>query len=340
MPFLKTMRKIISPIHSTLRLTGASIPTRATIKTLSPSQKTPPPGSLHILSSSPRLLPLPSTPTPPHRRTCTPRRGPRRRTLLLLLHPLLLANLPPFPLIRPLRIPLPRLQHQHAHQQQRHDRVARAQHLEVVLPPHDLVALDLAPVQLRAGAVLGARGDDPHAVQARLDHAEPRDRVGDVHDHGDHVEHQAAAVEEEVRLRGLVQLRQQAQQADAEDGVQDAHDQGRAVEEEFQVCFERVVVREGWGNGGPEEGVVVGEEGEEDAEEEGCCCAEGGVSLGLVWGGKEARGEDESLRGDGEEGSWDVVGRRRSGAEWSGLTADDEEGGEGEGRHCVRSLMG
>ena len=42
--------------------------------------------------------------------------------------------------------------------------------------------------------------------------------------------------------------------------------------EEAQVGFEVVVVR-GWGwRGGPEDWVVVGEEGEDYAEEEACCC--------------------------------------------------------------------
>ena len=35
--------------------------------------------------------------------------------------------------------------------------------------------------------------------------------------------------------------------------------------------FDGVEVGGGCGEGGPEEGVVVGKEGEEDAEEEGCC---------------------------------------------------------------------
>lgn len=43
----------------------------------------------------------------------------------------------------------------------------------------------------------------------------------------------------------------------------------------------------GWcGGGGPEEGVVVGEEGEEDSEEEGCGCLGVGRAGRLVNGAK------------------------------------------------------
>lgn len=50
----------------------------------------------------------------------------------------------------------------------------------------------------------------------------------------------------------------------------------------------------GWcGRGGPEEGVVVGEEGEEDSEEEGCGCL--GVGRRGVSGGVEREGAGEGL---------------------------------------------
>ena len=53
--------------------------------------------------------------------------------------------------------------------------------------------------------------------------------------------------------------------------MEDAGDDGRGGMQELEVGFEEGDVG-GWGGGcGPEEGVVVGEEGEEDAEEEGCC---------------------------------------------------------------------
>ena len=85
------------------------------------------------------------------------------------------------------------------------------------------------------------------------------------------------------------------------------------------MCFERVVVREGWGDGGPEEGVVVGEEGEEYAEEEGCCCAEGGVSLGVGLGGKggERRGWEFERRWRRVESGCGGEKAERSGVEWT-----------------------
>ena len=51
------------------------------------------------------------------------------------------------------------------------------------------------------------------------------------------------------------------------------------------MCFEGVEVLAGRAGGGPEEGVVVGEEGEDGAEEEGCCCREGEVSMSGTEGG-------------------------------------------------------
>jgi hypothetical protein len=53
--------------------------------------------------------------------------------------------------------------------------------------------------------------------------------------------------------------------------VEDAWDEWGGGVEEAEVGFQVVIVR-GWGwNGGPEDWVVVGEEGEDDAQEEACC---------------------------------------------------------------------
>ena len=54
--------------------------------------------------------------------------------------------------------------------------------------------------------------------------------------------------------------------------MQHARDEGRGGVEEAQVRFQREPMRGGGRDGGPEDRVVIGEEGEEDAEEEGRCC--------------------------------------------------------------------
>jgi hypothetical protein len=51
--------------------------------------------------------------------------------------------------------------------------------------------------------------------------------------------------------------------------VQDARDERRRGVQQAQVRFQRQPVWVRRRRGGPEDGVVVGEEGEEDAEEEG-----------------------------------------------------------------------
>lgn len=60
-------------------------------------------------------------------------------------------------------------------------------------------------------------------------------------------------------------------------------ERGRVVEQ-FEVLFEEVQMRGGRGLRGPEERVVVGEEGEEDAEEEGGCCGRKALGWdGMGW---------------------------------------------------------
>jgi hypothetical protein len=78
--------------------------------------------------------------------------------------------------------------------------------------------------------------------------------------------------------------------------VEDLEADFGTVVEELEIGFDGVEVRGRDGRGGPEEGIVVGEEGEEEAEEEGgccgrtplaaCCCCDGGGKegrLGVVW---------------------------------------------------------
>ena len=76
--------------------------------------------------------------------------------------------------------------------------------------------------------------------------------------------------------------------------MQHARDEVRRRVQQAQVRFQQVIVGGGRGGRGPEDRVVVGEEGEDDAEEEGGC-----------WAMLEGK-----LREKGREG---------------GLTADDQE---------------
>jgi hypothetical protein len=82
--------------------------------------------------------------------------------------------------------------------------------------------------------------------------------------------------------------------------VEDARDQGRGVVEEAQVRFEVVVVGSGgWGRG-PQDGVVIGEEGEDDAEEEADRCFFGLLDRLLCevcsWGGDQEGGLRHTIR--------------------------------------------
>ena len=61
--------------------------------------------------------------------------------------------------------------------------------------------------------------------------------------------------------------------------MHDAHDDVGAVVQEPEVGFDGAEVGGGDGPVGPEERVVVGEEGEYEAEEEGRCCWGGFVSI-------------------------------------------------------------
>lgn len=221
------------------------------------------------------------------RRTRLPRDPPRRRgrraaaaLALLLLFPLArrfpaLGQTLVLLRVLALRVPLAGLQHQHADQHEGQDRVAGREDLEAVLAAEDLFAVFAFDGLLRRSAVDGGRGCGARGqlgtVLPAADEAEPFDDVGDVDGDAAHVQDEGRAVEEHVGLRGAVQLRDQAGQAEEDDDVEDARDQGRGGVEEAQVGFEQVVVRGRGGLGGPEEGVVVGEEGEDDAEEEAGC---------------------------------------------------------------------
>ncbi|KAB8336966.1 hypothetical protein FH972_021270 [Carpinus fangiana] len=210
-----------------------------------------------------------------------------------------------------LRIPLPSLQHQHADQYQRQDRVRRREHLERILARHEIaLAADDA-----AGRAARRGGRHAHAlvreragrlgVHAVGDSAHAAGDVGDVDGDAAHVEDEGGAVEEHVGLGGAVELREQADEAEGDDEVHDARDQRRRGGEEAQVQLEaREVGRQrggcggqGGGRGGgeregvagrggdrrarPQDVVVVGEGCEEDAEEEAGCW-EGGCWVRLV----------------------------------------------------------
>lgn len=124
----------------------------------------------------------------------------------------------------------------------------------------------------------GSRGEFGAVFSAR-DEAEALDDVGDVHGDTAHVEDQGGAVEEHVRFRGPVEFCDETGQTEEDDDVEDPRDQRRRGVEEAQVGFEVVVVAGGCRGRGPEEGIVVGEEGEDDAEEEACCYVSLRVSL-------------------------------------------------------------
>jgi hypothetical protein len=62
--------------------------------------------------------------------------------------------------------------------------------------------------------------------------------------------------------------------------VQNPTDYWGRVIEELKVVFEMGEGGRWAGSGGPEERIVIREEGEKNAEEEGCCC--GGFSNGRM----------------------------------------------------------
>ena len=170
------------------------------------------------------------------------------------LLPLLLLELLHLVLLFTLRIPLPRLQDQDAHQHKRQDRIARRQDPQAVFPPNSDIGIALLL-----------------PVNAKRHNSQPLDDVGDVHDDAHDVQNQRRAVEEEVRLGRLEELDEEAEEADGDGDVQDARDERRRGVDELQVRFQLVIVRGGGFVRRPQEGVVVGEGGKEHAEEEACC---------------------------------------------------------------------
>ena len=68
--------------------------------------------------------------------------------------------------------------------------------------------------------------------------------------------------------------------------MENARDDGWRGMEVLEVCFEDFELGGARGRCGPEEGVVVREEGKEDAEKEGRCCCGASVLVGgdvLYW---------------------------------------------------------
>lgn len=200
-----------------------------------------------------------------------PRHGALPTLLRRLLH--ILLKSPPLGRLPALRIPLARLQHQHTDEDEGQNRVTRGQHPQTVLAADDLLALDEGADRL-AGLDVGpvAGGDEAQAL----------DDVGEVDDDADDVEDERGAVKEQVRLAGLEELGEEAEEADRDGDVQDARDDGRRGVQELEVRLQLQEVGGLDGRGRPEQGVVVGEGGEEHAEEEGGCWRGGCVSEALV----------------------------------------------------------
>ena len=166
--------------------------------------------------------------------------------------------------ILPLGIPLSRLQHQHTYKHERQYRITGSHDLQSIVPSqrpllsrqHALHADSQLPLH-EFSIVFPAR-DDPHAL----------DNVGNVYDDTADVEGEAGAVEKHVRLAGFVELDEETEEAGRDDDVEDPCDNRGRVVQEAEVVFEVVEGFGGAGCCGPEDGVIVGEEGEADAEEE------------------------------------------------------------------------
>ena len=175
-----------------------------------------------------------------------------------LVRPLLLQREFLLPLF-PLRVPLSRLQHEHADQDERENRVTGRQDFQTVLSIQRRAFLTLSGYDV---AVEQAVRDDPHALND----------VGDVDNDGDRVQSQTGAVEQHVRVGGAVQLDEEAEEARSDYDVEHAGDQGWGVIQEGEVRFEPGECFRGGELGGPQEGVIIREEREEDAEEKAGCC--------------------------------------------------------------------
>ncbi len=208
---------------------------------------------------------------------------------LLLRNPIHLRNLR---LLLLLRIPLARLQHQNSHQHQRQNRITRRQDPQTILTSHNIHTIHVHRPSLP---------DLTHQplirpIRPRSNKPQPLDDIRDIHRDAAHVQHEAGAIKQHVRLGGLVQLHDEAEQAGADDDVQDARDErGRGVQE-LEVVFEQLEVGFSVWGCGPEHVVVVGEGGEEDADEETGCFE--GVRLverigGRIGGGGELTADDE-----------------------------------------------
>lgn len=197
-------------------------------------------------------------------------------SLLLIANTIHLLNLG---ILLLLRIPLPSLQHEHAHEDKGQDGVTSSKHLEAVLAADKVARVGRGSIGSGNGLAL----DQLHlSVGAGRHDTQALDNVGNVDNDAAHVQHETGAVKQHVRLRGLVQLEQEPEQTCADDNVQDAADDGRAVVDESQVRLQKRVVwparvRGRIGRGeergrGPQDIVIVGKEGKQEAEEEACCC--------------------------------------------------------------------
>jgi hypothetical protein len=185
--------------------------------------------------------------------------------LLLLLALRLPSRLVPLDLLnllllRALRIPLPSLQHQHAYQHQRKNRIASRIHPQRVFPGDIIFAFAQLHYLARGLRLLQI------SIHARSNNPESFDDVRQIHGNAGHVQNERRAVEEHVGFAGFEELDQEAEQAGADYNVQDARDDSGGCVEEFDVGFEEVEVFFAARFGlRPEDVVVIGEVGEEDA---------------------------------------------------------------------------
>lgn len=174
-------------------------------------------------------------------------------------------------------IPLASLQDQDTDEQKSQDGIAGSENLERILSS-----------KIVAGIINLALCESRVAVDARGDNAHALDNVGNVNGDTAHVQYKTGAVEEEVGLRRLVQLGDEAQETGSDDNVEDARDERRGCVDELEVVLEHLVVGQtrvySWDKSRgcrPQNIVVVREGCEKDSQEETRSC--GMLSVAIVW---------------------------------------------------------
>ena len=158
--------------------------------------------------------------------------------LLLLLDGVGLVKTLALLAVLALGVPLAGLEDEDADEDEGEDGVAGGHDLEGVLATEDDLAGE-GPVDGLGEAFL--------VPDAGADGAQAFNNIGNVDADADEVENQGGAVEEHVRLGGLEELDEEAEEAGADGDVQDARDQGRRLVHELEVHLE--LVEEGRGDG-------------------------------------------------------------------------------------------